>query len=193
MLHYLYNEDYKNGLILSPTGITYDECKPLKLEPDDEHIKDEIARSEHPEVSETPAVQAGSNTVDRTTPAHINAWMYIIADKYFIQGLKELAKAKFELNFETSWEDTKFISVIGIIYGPSHPKDSDLRGLVAKLAVQHLASLKDQQEFHAVLKNYPDFAYNFSILMMDKVLQLEKEVHRDLQNQLRLFACARSF
>jgi hypothetical protein len=174
MLHYLYDEGYEDGS--SPTGITWGNWKPLEPEPEDEHIKDEITRSESPEMSETSAVRADSDMVDKETPAHVNVWMYIIADKYFIRGLKELAREKFELSFKIAWEDTKFTSVIGIIYGQRGPKDSDIRGVVTKLAIQHLSSLKDRQEFHAVLKNYPDFAYDFSIVMMDKVLQLEKEV-----------------
>lgn len=163
MLHHLYEANYKDDSALSPFEIT---C---------EDNQDEILRQEESTTEcRTSSIQKDSNTFEQGNRAHINAQMYVIADKYGIPGLKELAKEKFELALESDWQDLTFISVIEFVYGPTSPTNSDLRGVVTKFALQHIPVLKAQQQFHTVLKAYPDFAYDFLVLTMEKVLWFQQ-------------------
>jgi hypothetical protein len=98
--------------------------------------------------------------------------VYLTADKYIIPGLKTLAKGKLESYLLEHWESEECISVIRIIYSPKRRGDPHLRDLVARLVVQNLSSLRDRQDFLSVLKDCPEFTYDFSLLMMERVFQL---------------------
>lgn len=164
MLHYLYEANYEDGSASSPFEITCTDNQ-------DEILRQEESTKE----CRTSSIQKNSNTFEQGNRAHINAQMYVIADKYGITELKELAKEKFKLALESDWQDLTFISVVEFVYGPTSPTNSELRGVVTKFALQHLPVLKTQQQFHTVLKAYPDFAYDFLVLTMEKALPFQQQ------------------
>lgn len=110
------------------------------------------------------------------TRAYTNAKMYVIADKYAIDGLKEISKRKMESNMQDEWSDTGFITLIEYVYGPECPAGSDLCDALLAVAIQHISALNESTRFHAVLKNFPVFGYQFSTAMMERVIHLETEV-----------------
>jgi hypothetical protein len=102
--------------------------------------------------------------------------MYVIADKYALDGLKNLSKRKMRSNMEGGWSDTGFITLIEYVYGPECPAGSDLCDALLAVAIQHISALNELARFHEVLKNFPEFGYQFSTVMMERVIHLESEV-----------------
>ncbi|KAF9885159.1 hypothetical protein FE257_000685 [Aspergillus nanangensis] len=83
---------------------------------------------------------------------------------------------KLESNLQQDWEDTEFIPIVEYTYGPECPKQSDLQSIITKYSIQHLSTLKESHRFHEVLKQFPEFGYDFSVLAMEKVIQLEVQL-----------------
>ncbi|KAE8382520.1 hypothetical protein BDV26DRAFT_278068 [Aspergillus bertholletiae] len=90
-------------------------------------------------------------------PSHIS--IYIVANKYAINGLMDLAKKR-----------------IRYVYGPHAPANSNLQDTVATFTTRHISTLKELQSFHEICKNSPHFVYKFSTLLMERVVQLETEL-----------------
>ncbi|KAE8332281.1 hypothetical protein BDV39DRAFT_200429 [Aspergillus sergii] len=113
-----------------------------------------------------------------TFPKYANAMMHVTANKYAIKGLKDLAEKRLVSNLIHEWDDTNFIQLIEYIYGPRTPPNATLQSIVAQFAARHVSTLKEfpSFEFHGIFKKFPDFMYVFSREMMERVVQLEKEV-----------------
>jgi hypothetical protein len=77
---------------------------------------------------------------------------------------------------EGGWSDTGFITLIEYVYGPECPAGSDLCDGLLAVAIQHISALNESARFHEVLKNFPEFGYQFSTVMMERVIHLETEV-----------------
>lgn len=61
--------------------------------------------------------------------------MYVIADKYALDGLKNISKRKMRSNIEGRWSDTGFITLIKYVYGPECPARSDLYNALLVVAI----------------------------------------------------------
>lgn len=107
------------------------------------------------------------------TPAHINARMYNIGDKYVIQGLMDIAKSKFEITIANGLDDTNFISVMAFVYSTDIPGGFGLRDVITKQALERLHSLKDRPELLEVLQTHPDLTFEFLQVTMKRVVSLE--------------------
>lgn len=70
----------------------------------------------------------------------------------------------------------EFIPIIEHVYGPDNLTESELRGVLSRFAIKHLLTLKESQRFHKILKQFPDFVYDFSTLMMEKGSSTGKEL-----------------
>jgi hypothetical protein len=101
------------------------------------------------------------------SPAEVHIWVYLIADKYTIPGLKKLAKNKIDSCLEHGLQIENYISVIKIIYSSTSPRDPVVRSIVTQHIVRYLHDFQKQPAFLDVLRNYPDFTYDFSLLMME--------------------------
>jgi hypothetical protein len=158
MLQYLYETDYSDSTLNLESANDVASGFGLEAEEtEDEHNLEEIInlKSMH--------------------PAEINTRVYLMADKYIIPGLRKLARQKLEIHLENHWNNEEYISIIAIIYSPTTPKCQDLRNLVTRLAVKQLSSLQEQQRFRLSLKYFSEFTYDFSLCMIEKVLQLDRE------------------
>lgn len=162
MIDYLYCADYEDC----------DESPMVELAEEQTEIStiDKIADTAGSDMAAVASVPA------KEKRARLNAEIYVIADKYQIEGLKILAMQKMESSLQSNWTDTEFIHTIQYVYGPNSPSHSELRDILSRSAVQHLSTLEHQQHFHETLKTFTAFSYDFSSLMMQKVLQLEREL-----------------
>ncbi|KAF5856177.1 hypothetical protein ETB97_007787 [Aspergillus alliaceus] len=113
---------------------------------------------------------------NKRTKAYANAMMYVTAAKYTIRGLEDLAEKKLVSNLIHEWKDADFIQLIEYVYGPHTPTNPKLQVVVATSATRHISTLQEFQPFHRVLKEFPHFMYIFSSQMMERVVQLEKEL-----------------
>ncbi|RAL04902.1 BTB/POZ domain-containing protein [Aspergillus ibericus CBS 121593] len=104
-----------------------------------------------PEQTES-AKPSETPTIDnKGSRARINTEIYALADKYQIEGLIKLSKQKLQSHLESNWEYLEFIDT-------------------------HLSALQHQQLFHDILRTFATFSYDFSALMIEKVLQLEQKL-----------------
>jgi hypothetical protein len=76
---------------------------------------------------------------------------YIIADKYDIPSLKEVARAKYEHIVEKNWEDASFIWSLKWMYDKTPQSDRALKDIAIKTAAAHAAELMATKGFVRVL------------------------------------------
>ncbi|KAJ8061742.1 hypothetical protein OCU04_009539 [Sclerotinia nivalis] len=90
----------------------------------------------------------------------INTMVYIIGDKYDIQGLKTLAKRKYEAAIDTEWNAPSFSASLELMYEELPESDTCLTSLALQTAGKHVKELKDKEEFASLCKNNPAIAYD---------------------------------
>ncbi|KAE8334602.1 hypothetical protein BDV24DRAFT_172222 [Aspergillus arachidicola] len=153
MFDFLYRADYDDSVEMSLDDVT------------------------HPQVTQQQNHIEGEQAPATVELAHRhNAKVYVVADKYVIEELKNLSRRKLESRLKSQWSDTEFIPLIEYVYGSASPPQSDLRQVISTFAVQHLATLKSSAAFHEVRRQYPDFVHDLSTIMMERVMQLEKQL-----------------
>ncbi|BCR98217.1 BTB/POZ domain-containing protein [Aspergillus luchuensis] len=106
--------------------------------------------------------------------AQTNVQIYIIADKYMIEGLKDISKRKLNSNMENNWDDCGFLTVVSDVYGSQCPPRSDLREIIIRFALRHLGTLQKFRQFDDARKEYPEFVYELSTALIERVVELEK-------------------
>ncbi|CAG7561070.1 unnamed protein product [Fusarium equiseti] len=78
-----------------------------------------------------------------------HATMYQIADKYDVQSLKQVARAKFStavVELE-GWDEVEFPSVISLVWSTTLPNDRGLRDVVSATSLKNLAALLEKDSF----------------------------------------------
>jgi len=113
-----------------------------KMIPDDQ---DQIVDEDQPE---------GANPV----PLQINAQMYIIADKYEIQALKDLAVTKYKQVSSETWNSSAFTESALLVYNNTVETDRMLRDVIVEEASKNVKTLLDCGEFVKLLKGQSDLA-----------------------------------
>ncbi|GLA56145.1 hypothetical protein AnigIFM63604_004785 [Aspergillus niger] len=145
---------------------------------DDPAAKSETAAEDH-----DAANQEGISPTERIAQgvlswqwrrAQINVQIYIMADKYLIEGLKDISKRKLDSNLRNDWDDCGFVAVVSDVYGSQCPPRSDLREILIKFALRHLGTLKGSRQFDDVRKDHPEFVYELSTALIERVIELEK-------------------
>ena len=108
--------------------------------------------------------------------------MHVLADKYSIQGLRELATAKLEdivMNLEFgSWKAENFISIADQVYEKTCLVDQ-MREVIAARAIRDLDKLICPS-FHELIAKEPEF----SVDVLTGCSRLVKS-YRELQSQIR--------
>ncbi|GAB1210461.1 hypothetical protein APSETT445_009254 [Aspergillus pseudonomiae] len=111
-----------------------------------------------------------------TIPPYANAMMHVTADKYAISGLRDLAEKKLVSDLIHQWNDADFIQLVEYVYELPAPANPKLQSIVAQFATRRIPTLKESHPFHRVLKSFPHFAYLFSSEMMERMVQLQKDI-----------------
>ncbi|KAB8239957.1 hypothetical protein BDV35DRAFT_399088 [Aspergillus flavus] len=168
MFDFLYRADYDDSIEMSLGDVTHPQV---------------TQQQNHVETEQAPTTaELGDCDVSRPllppngTSTQTNAKVYVVADKYVIEELKNLSRKKLESRLKSQWSDTEFIPLIEYVYGPASPPKSDLRQVISTFAVQHLSTLKSSEDFHELRRQYPDFAHDFSTIMMERIMQLEEQL-----------------
>ena len=84
----------------------------------------------------------------------INAQVYIIADKYDVQELKEQAAAKYKEVLPRSWNSSAFTDSARMIYENTPETDRTLRNVIVQGASENAKKLLDRGEFIDLLKSH---------------------------------------
>jgi hypothetical protein len=83
--------------------------------------------------------------------------MYEVADKYEVDGLKELAREKFAWACGVYWDSKYFAPAAHYAYSTTPDEDKGLREVVSKTLFEHM-DLLDKSEVEAVLSEFNDLA-----------------------------------
>jgi hypothetical protein len=81
----------------------------------------------------------------------VNAKIYIIADKYDIQALKEWAVAKYKEVLPATWNSPSFIESASLVFEKTLESDRMLREVIIRKASENAKALFDRGEFVALL------------------------------------------
>jgi len=88
----------------------------------------------------------------------INAKVYIIAEKYDIRALKEIACTKYKEVWPTTWNSSCFTESACLVYENTVEEDRMLRDVIVKAASDNIKTLLDRREFVDLLKSCGDLA-----------------------------------
>ncbi|KAI9800758.1 MAG: hypothetical protein M1833_003175 [Piccolia ochrophora] len=90
----------------------------------------------------------------------VNVHMYAMGDNYAIEGLKDLAKAKFSTRVEKAWDTIDFPLAIPLVYTTTPDHDRGLQDAVTENAQNHLHVLKHGVRFMKALQGTQGFAFD---------------------------------
>ena len=82
-----------------------------------------------------------------------HAQMYHIADKYFVDGLKDLAKEKFRRSCAHFWNDADFADVITYACESTPDTDMGLRDIIVESIITHPEVLKKPSVIETLSNN----------------------------------------
>ncbi|KAK5170364.1 uncharacterized protein LTR77_004951 [Saxophila tyrrhenica] len=80
-------------------------------------------------------------------PLMLNAYLFVMADKYQVDGLKALAKDKFLKRTTSQWNTSSFAEVISVAYSLDDRVTGVLRQILAGTVRDHAKDLFRKQEF----------------------------------------------
>jgi len=83
--------------------------------------------------------------------------MYVIADKYDVAGLKQLARKNLEFACTYFWNDDAFPIAIDHIFSATVPEDIGMRSIVIQTISKHMA-LVQKPEIQALITTHGDLA-----------------------------------
>jgi hypothetical protein len=87
--------------------------------------------------------------------------LYIMGDKYDVQRLKSLAKAKYETAVATEWNiDSSFSASLKLLYEETLDSDRFLKDIAMKTASDHAKELTDRGEFVSLCKENGEIAFD---------------------------------
>jgi len=96
------------------------------------------------------STSTSSTTVPSGTGLLFNTKMYIIADKYDLYPLKELANVKYGNALSAQWDSSEFVESLKLLYEETMENDTLLKDVAIKLAGEHAKELLDRREFVAL-------------------------------------------
>ena len=85
--------------------------------------------------------------------------VFAMAVKYQVDGLCDLAAAKFKQSAETSWKHDDFAHAISVVHDSTPEDVSQLRDIVSNILHAHFDKLKDKPEVDSVVCSIPHLAY----------------------------------
>lgn len=88
----------------------------------------------------------------------VNAKVYVIADKYELDALKELACYKYNEVLLGNWNTSNFSESVSYVYENTVETDRCLRDVIVRVASDNARSLLDRGDFVAMLKIHGDVA-----------------------------------
>ncbi|KAF2434944.1 hypothetical protein EJ08DRAFT_722180 [Tothia fuscella] len=71
----------------------------------------------------------------------LHAHVYSLADKYNIQGLKDMAGNEFSEAIVEEWNTPEFVTTVKIVYESTPPSDRVLRDMVTRVSAKHIKVL----------------------------------------------------
>ncbi|KAL9056234.1 MAG: hypothetical protein Q9162_003025 [Coniocarpon cinnabarinum] len=96
---------------------------------------------------------------DVTSDLVIHARVYALGEKYGVQGLKTLAREKFEVLVAQHWNEADFLDAVVEVYSSTVDKDRGMRNVVLQ-AFRQRPELAARQDVQAILQEVPSLAFD---------------------------------
>ncbi|KAL1984816.1 hypothetical protein VTN96DRAFT_8660 [Rasamsonia emersonii] len=186
MIQYLYTLDYSVTDELDtkstaadakddeiPMDGTVDEAAERNAEDTLQNIADFPEDGNIAESSEVPLNQVAENQAEApvSDPLFFHIWMYALADRLLIDGLKVLAKRYFHETFLHQLDYGSFCRAVEEVYCSTPPHERGLRDLVVNITLDHLTTLRNSGALSDDLLNrIPDFACDLCIAIINKTV-----------------------
>lgn len=89
-----------------------------------------------------------------------DARVYLLADSYMLQGLKELSLEKFRLSFAALWASDELAECIAEIYGNTVHEDNGIRDAVIATVQKHCRQLLSNDAFRNLIESGGELAFD---------------------------------
>lgn len=103
-----------------------------------------------------------------------DADLYILAEKYDITGLQQIAIDKFERTCTEHWASVKFVMAAAMILKHTRPEDIGLRDIITEVFADHPERLKDV-EVRRLFRRFEGFAVEVLDQIANKKLEETEE------------------
>ena len=173
MFHYFYHLDYlPDAELPQPTmeaAATATDQKTEDLVSDKESMPASLT-------TEAPTPTTVSSSVTSQPRVYIieHTKVFAIAVKYQVEGLRNLAIAKFKQSAKTHWDHEDFVHAIAIVHDPKLDDVPQLRVIVADILYEHFGAMKHRAEIETLICKTPSLSY-----AMFKRLKLLRPVKTD--------------
>ncbi|KAL1979019.1 hypothetical protein VTN96DRAFT_7362 [Rasamsonia emersonii] len=125
--------------------------------------------AESSEVSLNQLAESQAEAYQVSDPLFFHMWMYALADRPLIDGIKVLAKRYFHETFLHRLDYGSFCRAVEEVYCSTPPDERGLRDLVVNVTLDHLTTLRNSRALSDyLLKQIPDFARDLCIAMINK-------------------------
>ena len=105
-----------------------------------------------------------------------NTKVYVLADKFEVLDLKELAKSKFEISLTKDLSVEVISEVIGFVYDHTPSDDRSLRDLLVDYCAKQTDRLQTCAEFRSTVENVGAFCLDMLLRFMSECTCLTKEL-----------------
>lgn len=114
--------------------------------------------------------EPANQATDAHNPASllINAKVYIIADKYELKALRELACNKYKEAVANAWNTSIFSESASLVFDNTVETDRMLRDVIVQVASHNARALLDRGEFVKMLKHHGDIATEIMPMVITK-------------------------
>ncbi|TVY83182.1 hypothetical protein LSUE1_G003669 [Lachnellula suecica] len=152
MLEYLYNADYSDGRVVGTSATASNTpSKPASIR---------FKRSKLSRPSIQTQIASEASTPQSAAALFTNAQVFVIADKYDIQGLKELATKKYTELVSNNWNSEYFVNSLKLLYEETPESDRLLKNVAITTAGKQTKELVDRGEFAALCKENGEIAFD---------------------------------
>jgi hypothetical protein len=173
MIVYLYTSDYCDG----------DSSGPAAVVASPEEVLADVLEDKERSVSTSSATEErddASATTDEPSLLN-NVLVYVIAEKYGIAELKEMAKAKFQGRARSLLSTKAFPEIIRELYRSTPSSDRGLRDIVSQVCAKQGRTIIDTPDLNAIIVEIGEFGLD----LLREVLKyenrrVEEEVARNI-------------
>lgn len=127
------------------------------------------------------AARPPPSACDQDSSLLISAKVYVIADKYKLEALKEFARDKYLLVLASTWNTPAFPESACHVLENTMETDRLLRDVIVQVASKHVKDLLDRGEFVEMLKNHGDIAAEILRDVVTRYVEEEEEDNDDFE------------
>ncbi|OAA56675.1 BTB/POZ fold protein [Niveomyces insectorum RCEF 264] len=159
MISYFYSLDYQ---VEQQTESLHFETRPYQP-----HDESSLPVGHDSAASSDPAQPAVPPGIIECVPHHallLHAKMYVLGERYEIQGLKDLARSKFESVVSSPWDTAAMFAAAQEVYQETPSSDRELRDVIVEELLRNSGILYDAAQENN-LKNQSDLMYDLVVYL----------------------------